>query len=83
MAGAGCQSPAEGERHECAHARGGRQSPDREGRKRSARRVGWLGVLEPEQDEEGVFGKRQLVIWHQNPGKVGRLTTHGTSFAVG
>lgn len=42
-----------------------------------------LRVSEPEQDEEGIFGKTHLVIRCRNPGGVVRLTTWGGSFAVG
>lgn len=41
-----------------------------------------LRVSEPEQDAEGIFGKRRLVIRCWNPGGVVRLQ-HGVKFCCG
>lgn len=39
--------------------------------------MAWLGVLEADEDEEGIFEKGQFVIRYQSPVGVMRLTMHG------
>lgn len=64
----GGQSPTEGERRECLD----RESEvDQAGKKVTCMEGGVAQGFRAWQDEEGTFGKRQLVLRCQNPGGVG------------